>query len=92
MEVCVNAPQDKPPLAAGTRMTRDCVARPVPHEAEQVLGVDQALITQSTGHARELHEAACVSRGHVAPPKAEGVVMLRDRVLDPPPQLTEHTP
>ena len=66
--VCVRAPQDLPPYWASVATLRLRLCVPPLHETVQLLHLDHADSTQSTGHGLTEHIWIAVKSGHALPP------------------------
>jgi hypothetical protein len=70
-------------------MERDLVLEPVPQDLEQDPYDDQSETTQSRAQEKVLQEVDADKLGQTAPPFATSVMMERDFVFDPVPQVLE---
>lgn len=90
--VLVNDPHATPPFEADVTTVRDCVCTPEPHDFEHEPNEPHVPRTQSTGQACILQLCVFVKLGQDTPPLDTLVVMLRDCVCTPDPQVSEHPP
>ena len=65
---------------------------PVAHETEHGPQADHLDITQFTAHWKVLQFVVEVGAGHATPPYRAGVIMERDLVLEPVPQVFVQEP